>query len=444
MRITPFARRISLGIGAALLALSAPASAHFLWMEIPNGSALQIRFSEEPEDPTLPNLLDRIQEADVRTGDGHPLATKKGSDALEADLPADARVVAASQAWGVLDRRDQGRGLFLLKYYAKAARDVEAASQSAKLPLEVFAAKAGSVLRLTVREDEKPVPGAEIWVRRPGDPQPLELKTDESGEADFEVSGSGKVQVRAMAADRQPGKLKDAPYDFTRSYSSLTFPVKGSDDADSLLQGVRQLRETWRSDFPGFTARVRVEKDGAVGQGTATIARDGSIDLKLDNSKLEEEARSGLASMVSHRMASGASPLGKNKPSFGAADAHPQGRSVLLNDPFDSMYRIRDGQIMQVNRTMGVEKFTTDVLRNTVLDNGKYLPAAYAVSFFDKDGKLERAESFSESYQDIEGYWLPSERRQVVSYGGDAPSVSALSLSDLRLTVATAKADPSK
>jgi hypothetical protein len=97
------------------------------------------------------------------------------------------------------------------------------------------------------------------------------------------------------------------------------------------------------------------------------------------------------------------------------------------------MYRVRDGQIMQVNRSAGPSRFTIDILHNTVLENGKYLPSSFTVSYRDaKTGKLNKVESFSERYENVGGFWLPAERQEVIS-GEGSTSVIRYEFSGLRL-----------
>jgi Protein of unknown function (DUF3386) len=105
-----------------------------------------------------------------------------------------------------------------------------------------------------------------------------------------------------------------------------------------------------------------------------------------------------------------------------------------------SLYRIHDGQIMQVNRVMGGSAFTIDILQNTLVDGGRYLPHAYTVSYRDeKTGALQRVQSFEEEYTRIGAFWLPSVRRVVTAADGDT-TTSVLQLSDHQLASDTARA----
>ena len=428
-----------LGAGMALLLGSAgTASAHFLWLEVPEKSSttLRVTFGEEAPDATTPRLLERIQKARAWTAAGRNLDLKLGTGALTADLAADSALAGAEQTWDVLDRSEEGRGKFLLNYYAKAAGGIDSAAQSVKLPVEVFAKRDGGICTLTVRRGDAPAAGAEVWAQLPGGGSPLTLKTDAAGEARFALSRDGEYQVRAMVADPKPGTWNDKPYELVRNYSTLTFHAEGKVGADEILSAAQRLRETWNRSFPGFTAHLRIDKDGEVAEGPVKVAANGEVELKLEDPDLNKEAVETFQSIVTHRLPRPTS----YQPSFGPEDRHPQGRSVLLGDTSNSMYRIKDGQIMQVNRDAGPTRFTIDMLSNTLLEDGKYLPSSFTVSYRDaKNGKLLRVESYSERYEKVGGYWLPVERQEVNSREG-ATSVTRITLSNLLLN-APAKTD---
>src|SRR5262249_47440167 len=158
-------------IGCVLLvAATRPAAAQFLWAETSTTPkpTFRLTFGEAAGESTPASLLERIQKARTWTADGKTLDLKPGDGLLLAALPTGVRSAGVEQTWGVLDRRPQGRGLFLLRYYAKAAQNATAAASSLKLPVEIFVGRAGAVWVATVRHNDLPVAGAEVWVARPG------------------------------------------------------------------------------------------------------------------------------------------------------------------------------------------------------------------------------------------------------------------------------------
>jgi hypothetical protein len=216
--------------------------------------------------------------------------------------------------------------------------------------------------------------------------------------------------------------------------AALTTPASADKEAADLLTAATSMRETWPKSFPGFTAKIHVEQDSKTADGTVTVAADGKVDVTLEDSDLNKMVTSTLRSLVLHRMAGDS---GHENPSLGPTDNSPQGRAILLNDDANSLYRIRDNQIMQVNRTMGPIRFTIDILRNRLVEGGKYLPAFFTVTYRDaKTGALHRTETFEESYTRVGGMYLPSGRR-AVSATPTATSITTIALTDLHLLATT-------
>lgn len=417
---------------ALLLAGAQPARAHFLWADAASGPkpSFRLAFGEAAGDRSTAGLLERIRSARAWTADGKPLDLLPADGCLTAAMPEGTKLAGAEQTWGVLDRRAQGRGVFLLRYYAKAARDAAAAAAPMRLPVEVFAERQGAVWIATVRRNGRPAPGAEVWLNRPGAPADHELKADAEGRVRFALEQPGGLQIRAMVPEMKPGKHDGESYDLVRHYSTLTFPAAAAPtDAAALLHAAHELRETWGSDFPGFSARLAMQQDGRSAEGTAAVSASGDVEVKLNDPELQAAAARMLQSIVVHRR--GGAP--DYKPSFAAPDRHPQGRAILLNDASRSLYRIQDGQIRQVNRTMGGTRFTIDVLQNTLVEGGRYLPAAYTVTYRDeKSGALQRVESFSDRFERLGRYYLPVERR-VVRSDENATAAIVLTLTALEL-----------
>jgi len=211
---------------------------------------------------------------------------------------------------------------------------------------------------------------------------------------------------------------------------ALATHARADKEAVELLRSATAMRDTWPKSFPGFTAKVHVEQDSKTGDGTVNVGPDGKVEVALEDAGLKKEVTSTLRSLVVHRMSG---EPGRENPTLGPTDSNPQGRAVLLNDTMGSLYRIRDNQILQVNRTMGTMRFTIDVLRNRIVEGGRYLPAFFTVTYRDaKNGALQRTEAFEESYARVGGLYLPSGRR-VVSATPSATSITTITFTDHRL-----------
>jgi hypothetical protein len=176
--------------------------------------------------------------------------------------------------------------------------------------------------------------------------------------------------------------------------------------ATKLLAEARAARATW-ADFPGFTADCAVNLDGKVTKGKVTVSATGQVKLDGFGDAPARWAQRTLGSIVGHRMP-GADPGTPCR--FAGDDAdHPFGRTVkVLNDEFHSSYRIKDRQILVVNRTQGEQRFTITVLESRTNAEGKYLSTNFAVNYWDgATGELIRSEANYQSWTRLDQFDLP-------------------------------------
>jgi hypothetical protein len=204
--------------------------------------------------------------------------------------------------------------------------------------------------------------------------------------------------------------------------------------ATKLLADARAARANW-TNFPGFTADVAVNIDGKVTRGRVTVRHNGKLKLDLGGGNAEKWARGVLGSTVGHRLDDSASL--KTPCAFADHDTdHPLGRAVrVLNDEFHSSYRIRDRQIIVVNRQMkehGV-RFTITVLENRQNAEKKYLPACFVVNTWDiKTGSLRRSEAHHQTWTRVGDFDLPR-RTTVVTAGTGKQEARSITLSNHKL-----------
>jgi hypothetical protein len=419
-----------------LAAAAVPVRAHFLWVLPGEGGGVRIVFSDTPK-PDDPDLLKKVAHTEVHVrGAGGQAVTSKvtaGKEALEAAAPGEGmRTVAAVCRYGVLQR---GKGEpFLLNYYAKGfvelhlerdEKDLPAAFGQPwdKLPLEivpVLPKKGKPVLR--VLWQGKPLGGAEFVLVVPGVDKSVEGKSDEEGRIRLEEpKGPGVYGIRVRHTEAKEGELDGKAYKEVRYYATLALPVvSGADKAEKLredpeatklLADARAARAGWK-DFPGFTADVAVNIDGKVVQGRATVSRTGKVSLSLSPAggpvEAEPWASRLLSSIVGHRLDSGTDL--ETPCAFADEDAaNPLGRAIrVLNDEFHSSYRIRDRQVIVVNRNLRDARFTITVLENRLTADKKFLPVSYVVNYWDlKTDTLTKSEAHHQTFQRVGAFDLP-------------------------------------
>jgi hypothetical protein len=185
--------------------------------------------------------------------------------------------------------------------------------------------------------------------------------------------------------------------------------------ATKMLADARMARATMKS-FPGFTAEMIVTMQGKENRCTVQVDSKGKVIIgeQLTGPGAGWAKRS-LASAISHRM--GDPSAMKTPCAFADEDTtNPLGRLVtVLNDEMHSSYRIKDNQIMVVNRLQDGSKFSITVQENRKNEEGKFLPSAYVVNYWAKDGSLEKSEAHTQGWVRINGFDLPDLIRTVTT-----------------------------
>jgi hypothetical protein len=203
--------------------------------------------------------------------------------------------------------------------------------------------------------------------------------------------------------------------------------------ATKLLADARAARANWEN-FPGFSADVAVNFDGKVETGTVNVDPKGKVMVQVSDPAMAAWAKRMLSSIVGHRLPDG----GEEKTPCAFADDvadHPLGRAIrVLNDEFHSSYRIRDRQVIEVNRVMKDARFTITVLENRLNEEKQYLPATYVVNYWDsKSGVLQRAEAHRQTWQHVGRFDLPLAEVVVTAFPGKEET-KGLKLSNIHLS----------
>jgi hypothetical protein len=128
----------------------------------------------------------------------------------------------------------------------------------------------------------------------------------------------------------------------------------------------------------------------------------------MEEGELKDWARRQVSSLVAHRLP-GATELSTPCAFADQVQDHPQGRTIrVLNDELHSSYRIRDKQILEVNRAMGETRFTITVLENLWTKEKQYLPVAYVVNTWDaKSNQLRSSAAHHDTWTRVGAYDLP-------------------------------------
>jgi hypothetical protein len=279
---------------------------------------------------------------------------------------------------------------------------------------------------------------ADVAIGNPGETELKKARTSEAGTLELPLSTSGWYHLRLSAEDGKPVTFDGKEGKFTRTYLSVMFQaekpaaaaVKTDADAIKILKDAHEARAHWGKDFPGFTADAVYMWDGKQVKGTVTVDSQLNIKYDLGNKDAETSLRPSFGSLIMHRGGGDGAP---DYPANWKDDqVHPLGRAINLNDQYGSWYRVKDRQILQVNRNMGSQRFTTNVLEN---ESGRlgFLPRAWTVSYYDNStNALLRSSTTHVTWKWVGEIFLPA-TVQTVNAHNETTEVTGLVLTNHRL-----------
>ncbi len=426
---------------ACLLAFTTGLQAHFVFIVPQGNNQVQVVFSDSLEpDENVP--IDRIKDLKLYAldvaGKTVAVAWKQAEHSLLATVPSDVQALGGVCTYGVF-QRGEGKPSLLIYYPKMIAGPLTSTKAWDQLPLEIVPLGSN---RFVFLHSGKPVPEADVTVMLPGDKRER-LKTDANGQFQVNISAPGLYGLYARHVAAKEGEHGGKRYEQVTSYATLVFRSgatagsksvekhEGEDPgATALLADARAARAVWNR-FPGFTADAKVNWDGKEVSAKIKVAADGKVTVEgIEDKTLESWTRRVLGSVIAHRL-----PSGSLQTPCAFADVeenHPLGRLInVLNDEMHSSYRIRDRQIMVVNRVTPDGRFSIMMQHNQTTPEGKFLPTAFVVNYFDKEGNLIRSEANYHSWKRLGEFDLPVLTRVITA--GKESTVREIELSNHRL-----------
>ncbi|MFQ5543291.1 MAG: DUF3386 family protein [Nitrospiria bacterium] len=200
--------------------------------------------------------------------------------------------------------------------------------------------------------------------------------------------------------------------------------IKDDPEAKALLRSAFEQTSRWKKDFPGFTADLCCNDNGTVYKGGVRLKsrKEMTITMELPDGKedLKKWIENEVGMITAHRAwrtfedADGRYPV-----TFGEKDQHPLGREILIHgDGMKSRYRIQDGRIQQISRSMGRMAFNINIEEAMTTKDDKSLTTQYVVFYFSPDGKLTDTDSFTDRPFEMDGQYLPGLRRVISTEDG--------------------------
>ncbi|UUO06632.1 hypothetical protein M4951_25225 [Blastopirellula sp. J2-11] len=225
-------RKLTSALTAALLILAivAPARAHFLWLvESESPKQLNLYFSEGPY-ADEPAILKRVADAVAfrLRDDKEPQEIKftLANDELTSEelKGRGDSLYVLTRSLGVMER---GGEKFLLQYNAKTGPNLGKSAwkldASKHVSLDVVPSIQDNEAVVTATFAGKPAAAAQVVVEGPAGK--VEAETDAQGVAKFAISKAGVYAVRVRYIEKTAGQSGDDKYDTVRHYTTLTLPV---------------------------------------------------------------------------------------------------------------------------------------------------------------------------------------------------------------------------
>ena len=441
-----------------VMSVSVQSHAHFLFIRIGTqaeaGRSAEVYFSEQAEagDPRfIPKVAHTKLWVQTTPGEFHPLPVQRSTDRLRAPLPPDRSLSVIGECqYGVIARPNETP--FLLRHYPKAvagtAAELNRMSPRREIPFEILATigekdpnksrntnEYGNI-QLTALRDGRPIPNA-VFTAIDSELTESTIKAGPEGSATWNPPAPGRYSIYVRATLPQKGFLDGKAYDEIREFATLAlaWPLESraaDPKADALFAEAVAQRASWRG-LPGFTAQLEGWLDGRTFTGTVTVKSDGSVNIKSDDASAKPWLQDQLHSLVMHRIATPTSDSGKKVPNFHLVNepqGHILGKLITVEDgQMASSYRIKDRQILVVNRRFGNRNMTINILENETNPDGNILPHSYIVQYWDAaTGRLLSTETIQERWQRVGSWDLPA------SHSVTTASDGGLSVRSVRFT----------
>jgi hypothetical protein len=192
--------------------------------------------------------------------------------------------------------------------------------------------------------------------------------------------------------------------------------------ARAFLRDAEERSASWNG-FPGFSAEISVYWEGKVHKGSAVVAQDAKVKVEVGDPDARKWAASVLTSIAATSRRKDFETRYKDVGVvFGKDDHHPQGQLVETHgDPYKAKFRILDGEVRIIERTVGEELVILNILSIERDSEDRKRARSFVVNYFDKkSGNLLRSEAIRDRRIILDGYVLPEAWKEFAGGRGGA------------------------
>lgn len=309
----------------------------------------------------------------------------------------------------------------------------EALRPWSKLPLDIVALSwLNDKIEFQLLWQGKPAAGCD-FVAALSDRERSQGKTNSKGRFHISQPQSGEsIEIRASLVEKKTGVHAGKAYKSVRHDATLTLPAHAADffaptrwpspteplehrAATELVKKAIAACATWHK-FPGFSAALTVNSNGKIFKTKVEVQKDGKCKVEfpdagagaLDFFAVDSTPAVGELMAAIVKLQLGA--MVKDGP-CGFVDNnldHPLGRLIVaVNEKFQTSYRVKDNQILEVNRMMKESGVRLTGLKYQLNANNKYLPVSYLLSTWSNLEKVVSSASFAHTWKRIGAFDLP-------------------------------------
>ncbi|MGC9502845.1 DUF3386 family protein [Baaleninema sp.] len=182
--------------------------------------------------------------------------------------------------------------------------------------------------------------------------------------------------------------------------------------ATQLFQEAYSNRYTWDADFPGYSATVLVQSGDASERGTVLVEADLNVSVyDIEDTDLRDFVKGQLQMEVIHRRRLPFEEI-HGDALFDLEGIDNSGAAIVreVGNEANAFYRVKDGVITQVNRTLEGVKVTVDTLETRDTPQG-IVVTQFQTQFRDPTvGTVLEQERVSDRYTQLAGYYVLAER----------------------------------
>lgn len=205
-------------------------------------------------------------------------------------------------------------------------------------------------------------------------------------------------------------------------------------DLREQLRAAMERRYTWSADFTGFRGRVELAETGKPAvRASFTVNPDLSVKVDAPDDATRALLRNELSSFVTHRKPTDFD-VTYAETTFVQKSRTPDGAVVLVaaGDPLMTTYTIRDGEIVEMGRSMGRVSYMARDRSKLKTEDGRMITVDYDVTYASNETHATiSTERTRDGYTRVGKFWVPQSRRVEREEGGRTVT-RELTLSDLR------------